>query len=200
MKQHTLLSVVIVCILSGIVITNVPAQDKDEMDAMMKKWMEAATPGKAHKMLNDMAGMWETSSMMWMDGPNKQPVQSKGTAEIEWIMGGRYLQQHYHGEMMGKPFTGMSLSGYDNLSKQYTMLWVDDMSTAMSTAQGPMDASGTMITYVGTMSEPMTGESNKPVMYTVKMMGKDKFVFEFHDFSWGEGKTKIGEIVYSRKK
>ena len=95
-----------------------PAYDKD---AMMKKWMEAASAGENHKRLNDFAGSWETSSSMLMEGPGKPPTVSKGTAEVKWIMDGRFLLQEAKGEMMGKPWTGMGITGYDNITR---LLWI----------------------------------------------------------------------------
>ncbi|MCK7481868.1 MAG: DUF1579 domain-containing protein [Candidatus Moduliflexus flocculans] len=35
------------------------------------------------------------------------------------ILGGRYVRLTYKGEMMGQPFEGLQISGYDNITKAY---------------------------------------------------------------------------------
>src|SRR5262245_18715662 len=81
-----------------------------ERDAMMKMWKEVSTTGEAQQKLSTLVGKWNTESSMWMDPQN--PMVSKGSAEIRWILGGRFLQQDMTGEMMGMPFTGTGVTGY----------------------------------------------------------------------------------------
>jgi len=80
---------------------------------MMKKMQEAGAPGPAHKALDVLVGNWQAEVKCWMD-PDGPPNVSQGTAKATWILNGRFLQEEFHGEMMGKPFTGLSLLGYDN--------------------------------------------------------------------------------------
>jgi hypothetical protein len=174
--------------------------EKTAMDDMMKKWTEAATPGEAHKKLNVLVGTWDVTSQFWMEGPDKAPMTTKGKAEYKWILGGRFLQEDFSGEMMGKPYNGIGLFGYDNMNKKYTSLWIDNTSTAMYTGEGTSDATGTVFTYFGKTDEPMTGEHDKTVMYVWRLISGEKHIFEFHDFSYPQGKTKTGEMIYTREK
>jgi hypothetical protein len=171
-----------------------------EMQAMMKKWMEAATPGEAHRMLNDFVGAWETTTSTWMEGPDKPPSTTRGMAENKWVMEGRFVQQDYKGDMMGKPMTGLGLTGYDNMNKKYVSFWIDNMGTAMSTMEGTFDRDGKVLSLYGKMDEPMTGEHDKMVKYVLRKINKDKHVFEAHDLSRGDMNTKMFEVVYTRKK
>ena len=41
------------------------------------------------------------------------------------ILDGRFLHQEFNGEMMGSPFIGIGITGYDNGSKQYVSNWMD---------------------------------------------------------------------------
>ena len=170
------------------------------MEAMMKKWIEAATPGEAHRKLNDMAGSWKTTSRIWMNGPDAPPTETQGTAEVKWVLDGRFLLQEMKGELMGKPYYGMGYTGYDNMNKKYTSFWIDNTSTAMFTADGTLDPTGKVLTTVGKMDEPMTGEHDKSEMYIYHMDSKDKQLFEIHDLSLPQGETKMMEIVYTRVK
>lgn len=169
-------------------------------DEMMKKWMEVSTPGDSHKKMDDLVGTWDATVSTWMEGPGKPPTVTKGTSEQKWVLGGRFIQQEMKGEMMGMPFNGMGLMGYDNFNKKYTFVWVDNSSTQMSTSEGTIDPSGKVFTYYGKMDEPMTGEHGKTVKYVSRIVSKDKNVFEIHDLSIPEPNTKVMEIVYTRKK
>ena len=42
--------------------------------------------------------------------------------------------------MMGMPFTGHGMRGYDNVSGKYWSTWNDSMSTGMMVSEGTCDA------------------------------------------------------------
>src|SRR4051812_3523771 len=77
--------------------TGAPASDAEKQE-MMRRAEQGGSPGPGHKALDQYVGNWKCEVKCWMD-PNGQPQQSKGTAKIGWIMGGRYLQEEFHGEM-----------------------------------------------------------------------------------------------------
>lgn len=195
----------LVCICMMVVLSGI-AQDKTKKKAMpsqeemMKRWKDAATPGDAHKVLDNFVGSWETESSVWMDGPDKPPSVTKGSAEVKWILDGRFVQQDMTGEMMGMPMTGTGISGYDNFKKKYTSFWIDNTSTAMFASEGTIAKDGKVLTYLGKMDEPSTGEKDKKVKYVETIVDHDKHVFEIHDLSIPGPNKKVVEIVYSRKK
>src|SRR5450755_1206864 len=87
--------------------------DADKAE-MMKKMEAAGTPGPAHKALEAFAGNWKAEVKTWCE-PDGPPNVSQGTAKASWILNGHFLQAEFHGEMMGKPFIGQTLIGYDNI-------------------------------------------------------------------------------------
>jgi hypothetical protein len=200
-----MLTILWVAALTLIAAAALPAQegmttpDMPDMETMMKIWEAARTPGKMHKLLEPLVGSWETTSRIWMQGPGAPPTESKGTAETEWILGGRYVRMDSHGQMMGQPMRGIGWTGYDNFKKKFTMLWMDDMSTAMYFAKGDFDPEGKVLTVYGEMDEPMTGEIGKPVKYVTRIIDENTHVFEIHDLVFPEGKTMVVEVTYTRK-
>ena len=85
-----------------------------EMDEMMKKVMEYATPGESHKRLEPLVGKWEFTLRWWMS-PQAEPQSSKGTCETKWILGGRYMQQEVTAPAAtpdAPPFHGLALVGF----------------------------------------------------------------------------------------
>lgn len=164
---------------------------------MMKKAEVAMAPGAGHKALETFVGSWSAEVKTWM-APGQPPTVSKGTAKSTWVMNGRYVQEEFSGEMMGTPFRGMSLTGYDNVRQKYRSVWIDDMSTSMVTSEGDADAAGKVFTFGGDYACAMTGEKNKKSTLIYRVISKDKHVFEMHDPALGEN-SKMMEITYTRK-
>jgi hypothetical protein len=166
---------------------------------MMKRWEAAATPGAAHKVLDPLVGEWNVASKWWMS-PDQPPMESKGTVTTRWILGGRFLQDDFSGDMMGKPMKGMGLTGYDNLKKKYTSFWVDETSTAMYTSEGDASEDGKVITFLGKMDDVMTGEKNKTIKFVVRIVNASKHIFEMFDMPKNDGKgMKCAEMIYTKK-
>ena len=211
MRLRISLCAIALVVLAAVMACPARAQDKQAtgkgegnadpaMQEMMKKWMEAATPGEYHKALEHLIGKWDLATKMWMDGPDKPPTEAKGTSEVKWILGGRYTLEEMKGQIMGMPHNGMGITGYDNFRKQYVSFWIDNTSTAMYNSQGEFDASKKVITSLGKMDEPMTGEKDKTVKYVLQIVDKDKHVFSVYDLVGTANEFKVVEITYTRKK
>ena len=106
-------------------------EEKAMMDAMVK----AATPGPNHQLLASVAGDWAFKSRMWMK-PSAPPSESTGTVSYTTQLGGRFVEGMYRGEMMGMPFEGRGLMGYDNVSGQFQSTWADNMGTTIMLMTG----------------------------------------------------------------
>ena len=168
-----------------------------KLEELMKKAEQACTPGTAHKALDPLVGEWNAEVKMWMD-PEAPPTISKGTAKSTWALQGRYVQQEFTGEFMGKPFRGIGFTGYDNVREKYRSVWMDDMSTSMVTSEGDAEGAGKVIQFAGSYACAMTGEKNKQITQVYRVVSRDKHVFEMHDPTRGD-KSKTMEITYTRK-
>jgi hypothetical protein len=207
MKMHrfsyAILASTLIAILPSGVAEDRPPKGKgdksssaEEME-MMKKWETAATPGAQHKALEPLVGDWNIESKSWMS-PDAPPMESKGTTTTRWILGGRFLQDDFSGEFMGKPMKGLGITGYDNLKKKYNSFWVDEGGTAMYVSEGEAGSDGKTFTFTGKMDDPMTGEKDKTMKFVVRIDSKDKHTFQMFDASKGKD-TKCAEMVYTRK-
>lgn len=168
----------------------------ESMDEMMAAWAKYSTPGSAHKLLTAFEGTWDTTVQMWM-GPG-EPNESKGTSVNKMILEGRFLHQNYDGTFMGKPFTGMGLTGFDLYKKKYVSIWVDTASTMMVYTAGTADAAGKVITESGTMDDVMTGKKIK-IRTVVRMVDNNKHTFEWFETRGEEKEKKTMAITYTRK-
>jgi hypothetical protein len=170
----------------------------EDQQKMMAAMMASMKPGPQHDLLAKMAGDWSVAGKMWMD-PNSPPADMKpGTEHAEMILGGRFLQSVNTGEMMGMPFEGHGMLGYDNFKKLYQMTWVDNMGTTISTASGTADAAGKTITLMGKMDDPSTGKKDQDVKYVYEL--KDDKTINFAIYQPEGGKDmKVMEMVYTKK-
>jgi len=170
-----------------------PAMDHAAEEAMMKAMM----PGEQHKRLARMAGDWTFTNKMWM-APGQPPMDSTGTMHAETVLGGRYVQTTWTGNMMGMPFEGHGTEGYDNLTKQHVSTWMDNMGTGIMYSTGTCDDSGNKCSMKGDMVDPMTG---KPSYMRTEITWMDANTFKNEMYGPGpDGKEfKWMEIVVKRK-
>jgi Protein of unknown function (DUF1579) len=171
------------------------AQDQNTT-AQQQAWLEYMTPSAGHNVLADHAGEWKTITTFWMD-PAAPPQKYEGSARNEMIMGGRYLKSYYTGNMMGMPFEGMSLEGYDNAKKEYTSIWVDNFGTGTSISTGKYDEKIKSIIYKGTVYDPMAGKDT-PIKEIIKTIDKDHHVMEMYSIIDGK-EIKTMEVSFERK-
>lgn len=165
---------------------------------MMAAWQAHAKTGEKHELLNSLVGEWDVESTLWM-APGAPPISSKGSASAEWILDGKFIQENYRGDMMGTPFTGMSLMGYDNFKKKYVGIWIDSMNSSLSTQEFLHNPQENMLIGFGHMDEFMTGEHDKTVKYTIQIHSEQRHTFELHDPYLPEGKTRIMRLEYTRR-
>ncbi len=179
------------------------AQDKkmseQDMAAAMQEYMKIAAPGEHHKHLEFFVGKWNTTTRMWMAGPESAPSETKGNSEVKWVLDGRFLMEEHNGQMMGMPYHGMGLMGYDNYRNMYTSVWVSNMGTNVTTMTGQRDPSGKVFTYYGEMDEPMLKITGRTIKYIATIKGPDQYLFEVIDLHASDN-YKVFEILYDRVK
>lgn len=168
----------------------------EKMAEMMRKWMEMSKPGPYHERLARRIGKYDTEMTVYGMGA---PMKSTGEAEIRWLIEGRWMLTESKYSMMGQAARGYAIEGYDNFKKKYVGMWVDSLSTALLTMSGTASRDGRTEAMWGLMDEPMTGEVGKHVKYVTRVISDDRFVFEIHDLAIGGDRTKVVEIVYTRK-
>jgi hypothetical protein len=197
-KNYGCLAVMVVTLVIGLALASDKSGKPDpQTEEMMKKMEAAGTPGAAHKALEPLVGNWNAEVKMWM-APDAPPTVTKATAKSTWAMNGRFVQQEFNGEFMGKPFHGLSFTGYDNTKKEYNNVWIDDMNTAMHVMEGKGAEGGKVITMEGKYDCPLTGEKDKASKQVYRIISRDKHIFEMHDPAKGAN-SKTMEITYMRK-
>lgn len=146
-----------------------------EQKAEMEAWMKAGTPGDMHAWLARGVGTWDAVVKMTM--PGEPSSESVGTMKIEMILGGRYQQGHFKGDMMGMPFEGVATTGYNNVTKMFEGSWMDSFSTAIMTTKGGLE--GDKLVLKGEMMDPAKNQMIKE-RQVFSYPGADKMLAEFY--------------------
>jgi len=173
------------------------AGKKMDMYAMMEVYMKLAVPGAPHKALEVMAGSWTTKTVAWME-EGKPPMESKGICEQKMVLGGRFLQQDYTGDMMGTTFNGINIIGYDNHTKKYVSVWLDSMGTGIYFFEGEASPDGKTITQESHYDDPVKGPTTWRSVSRV--VDGDTVVYEAYVGSEGGKQERMMEMTLTRKK
>ncbi|RJR41333.1 MAG: DUF1579 domain-containing protein [Desulfobacteraceae bacterium] len=170
---------------------------RTDMQEMMEVYKNLATPGEPHKLLARMAGTWSAKVKAWME-PDKPPMESSGTSEDKMVLGDRFLQQDFTGDMMGAPFSGIGFSGYDNHTRKYISTWMDSMGTAIMYFEGSAEEDGKTITQHSSYDDPIKGPMKWRTV--TRFVDDDTHVFEMYSRDMSGKEEKMLEITYTRKK
>jgi len=168
-----------------------------DIQAMMEVYAKLAIPGPPHKLLESMEGIWHTKTRCWME-PEKPPMESEGTCEQKMLIGKRFLQQVFNGDMMGSPFTGIGMAGYDNHTKKYVSTWMDSMGTGIYFFEGLRSETNDTIIQECHYDDPIKG----PMIWrsVTKIVDENNHLFEMYGIDKTGKEEKMMEIAYTRKR
>ena len=166
--------------------------------AMMDKaWKEAMTVGEQHKMLAKSNGTWTGEVTMWM-GDGAPPMKSTSTSVNKTIYGGLYQESTHKGDMMGMPFEGKSITGYDNMKKEFFSTWIDNMGSGILVMTGTWDEAGKKLNLSGNMKCMNGQDATMREVFT--MTDDNNQLLEMYGPDPKTGKEyKTMEIKYTRK-
>lgn len=142
------------------------ARAQEMTPEMMEAWQKYSMPGEHHQHFTEMAGDWTHTVTMWM-APGAPPVESTATSTSGLSMDGRWLEETFSGNMMGMPFEGQSLLGYDNFREEYVAIWRDNLSTAPMISRGTYDPATKTLTLTASVDDVMTGARDVPVRQVI---------------------------------
>ena len=175
-----------------------PAMSAEDM-AHMQEYMKLMQPGEAHKHLQRYVGTWDTVTKVWMGGPGTKPTSSTGHSTFKSVLDGNWVMEEHLGSMMGMPYKGVGMLGYDNYKKLYVGTWFSNMGTEMLQMAGARNPKSGTVTMYGTMDEPQLGVHGRTVKYVTAPTDDDHFTFQIIDLHAGDD-YKVIEIHYTRRK
>jgi hypothetical protein len=159
---------------------------------------QAPAPPKAgpeHEILKNDVGTWDATVESYMPGA-PTPMTSKGT-ETNTLVGGLWLVTDFKADMMGMPFQGHGITGYDANKKKYVGSWVDTMSSGLGLSESTYDA-GTK-TMTGTFEGPDPSGQIMKMKSVVAWKDPDTRVFTMSGTGPDGKDVKFMTITYKRK-
>jgi hypothetical protein len=130
--------------------------------------------------------------------PSQPPMTTLGKSSARMILGGRFLQSDYQGEMMGMPFHGVGIDGYDRIQKRFVSVWMDTMGTMIMTLQGELDDSGKVLTMETEYLDPMTRKRTRARTVTT-IVSDDEHTFDYYAPGPDGKMFRAMAMVYSRR-
>jgi hypothetical protein len=174
-----------------------PGMPGGEMSPEMKAAMEAMQPGPAHEKLAKLAGEWTYKTKL--SGAGMPPEETEGTAKITVVMDGRFIHEEAVGTMMGMPFKGARLMGYNSGAKKYEAVWTYSLGTNMMTMSGPSEDAGKTIKMNASFENEMGAKETVNVTY--KIADDDHFTVIMDGGKMPDGTPgPVMETNYARKK
>jgi hypothetical protein len=123
----------------------------------MQACVQAGAPGKMHEFLTTQIGVWQGRSQMWMGPAATEPVTGTCTWTVSPIMDGRYIECRMTGELPGMgPFTGLGITGFDNVSQKFVGSWIDNHSTGIMQGVGELSADEKTLSWAYSYNCPLT--------------------------------------------
>ena len=147
-----------------------------------------AEPVAQHALLKRMAGTWDALVQAG-------EASEKGTYSCELGMNGLWLTSDFDGQLMGAPYQGHEVLGWDPDKKKYVGCWVDSMTSALTLTEGTWDEAKQSLTMESLAPDPMTGQK---MVNVTQFQGDDQHVFRMHSGSLDS--PPMMTITYTRRK
>lgn len=165
--------------------------------AMEKAMKDFYTPGAMHKWLASFNGTWEADIIGYMNP--EHPDTSKATEVYSMILNGLYQEGKLNGNMMGMPFEGRSLSGFDNARKKFVTTWVDNISSGTTYMTGDYDETSKTLNMKGTQTNPESG-ADMGIRQVLKLIDNDTYTLTMYGDGPDGKEIKFMEGTFKRKK
>jgi len=188
--------VAITLLAAGAALAQDSAAPSGDQQAIMEAYQRAATPGPQHAILAAMAGEF-TLTLKSFNEPGAEPEVSTGTATRKMVLGGRYLEETVQASVMGQPFEGRGLTGYDNVTRTWWGAWIDSMSTGIMITSGSWDEEAGVGSFEGEYNDPVTGELQSSRSVIRRLPNGDELMEMYMTTAFGE--VKAMEILYQRR-
>lgn len=163
------------------------------------KAQDAKVPGaptETHERMAKRAGEYETVSKLTL--PDGKVMESKGTAKVTAMLGGRFLQEESTGTVLGMPVSGLKIVGYNADAGRFEAVWMYTGSTAMMSMAGKMNEEAKTVEFAATVPGPKDTKMNFTITY--KFPDADRFVVELTSRPDNGSKGATMETTYTRKK
>lgn len=165
--------------------------------AMQKAMEDFSKPGDKHKWMANLSGTWEATVIEFMN-PAK-PDTSKATNTVSMTLNGLYQVGKLTGKMMGGPFEGQSIMGYDNAKKIFVFTWIDNLSSGITNMTGTYDETTKTLNLKGSQTNLVSG-ADMDIREEMTMIDNDSYTMTMYGTGMDGKEAKFMEGTFKRKK
>jgi hypothetical protein len=161
----------------------------------MAMMAQMSAPEAAHELMSPLVGTFRAQVSMWWE-PGGEPHVSTGTMVNTWVLGKRWVEEHYKSD--DGFFAGQGLIGYNKTSGKYEGMWIDSMSTFMQFETGNYDPKTRTYEMHSEMLCPQSGVPMKK-RSVIRVLSDNEHTMEMYFSAPGQpGEEKAMEIKYKR--
>jgi len=154
-------------------------------------------PGKPHEVLAGTVGEWSLTLRVW-SAPEGEPVETTGTATGRWILGERFVETTYQGEVMGRPFEALKIEGYEKVSEEYVSTWRDNLGTYTLIFEGTCGDDCRERTMIATFKDPISKQQLR-IKGLTTLTGEDSYSYESYILMPDGSEFKNMELLAERR-
>lgn len=169
---------------------NLDAGQQDHVSA----WKAAGEPSEQHRKLAGLEGDWNFTTTWWASA-EAPGVESSGTSTFAVLFDGRYVEQQMTATVLGEPYEGRGVLGFDKRLNRYVSSWIDNRQTSITHAEGTHDDAGAIHLNASHHVDPLVGDAGGGRL--VLTLG-DEPSLEWHDIGADGQEFRASETRYSR--
>jgi hypothetical protein len=150
-----------------------------------------------HSALAQLAGEWQGTVRTWFE-PEKLADESPIEGTVRLVLDGRFAMHEYHSTMQGKPYSGITIWGYNLQKERWQSVLIDSfhMSTGVMFSEG---TSGKAINVLGSYGGDKPGEEIWGWRSEIKQSHQDELIFTSYNITPTGDEAKAVEVVYQRR-
>lgn len=175
-------------------------EDSNDKEIDLEELESFAVPSEPHELLATTVGSWDVTIRIWSDpDPEAEPAsETEGTAVGRWILGERFVETIYEGEVLGRPFEGLKIEGFDKAEEKYISTWRDNLGTYTLIFKGECEESCEERTMTGTFVEPVSKDVFR-IKGVTTIQDEDAYIYESYVLT-PNGKEFRNMELYARRR
>jgi len=191
------IAAVLFCLLLSGCVHKRPAPVPPTQAQIDEAWRINSNPGEGHERIAVLEGVWEAEMRAWMSKDDR-PEVARAVARQNWILGKMFIEEMFATTMMGQPFVGRGLIGFNNITGEYESSWADSMSSGQILSTGAYNPQTNAIELSGSYVDPVTKEK-RTLRSVLRITDADHHLFEMYDTDFTGQEYKSLEISYTRR-